>query len=442
MSLTNGQGLTLRLLLPHGSEGNVAPVIQTFTALTGVKVDILATPTEEMNTVLTLDAFSGAQSYDVALPATFGLPDLAVSEAILPLDAFAADHEPLEFRRDILFDIGDSFDGQTFGFQTDGDAYVMFYNSDMLHDPQAQARYADLYGVALERPVVWSELDRQMAFFHQPDQGVHGGLLFRQPSYLAWEWWMRFHANGVWPFSPDMEPQIAGDEGVGALADMIAATQSLCPEVHNLGLFDNWERYSRGDVYCNIGWGGSQKYFNRAGSNIRNKLVYGPTPGGYVDDKLLLTPYFNWGWNYVVVRNSPVPEIAYLFALFASTPEMSTLAVRQTDGFFDPFRPEHYADEGIRAAYTPEFLDVHRASLESAIPDLYLKDQSEYFRVLGQWLAKAMVGDETPQIAMQRVAERWQLITNSTGRQLQSDRWMQLRAKYPVTARRVLKDFS
>ena len=30
-----------------------------------------------------------------------------------------------------------------------------------------------------------------------------------------------------------------------------------------LGLFENWERFSKGDIYCNIGWGGSQKYFNK-----------------------------------------------------------------------------------------------------------------------------------------------------------------------------------
>lgn len=142
--------------------------------------------------------------------------------------------------------------------------------------------------------------------------------------------------------------------------------------------------------------GGSQKYLNGAASKMRGNMIYGPKPGGIVDGKLLVSPYFNWGWDYVVTSNSASPEIAYLFALFASTPEMSTLAVRQVDGFFDPFHPEHYEDEDIQAAYSPEFLKVHQQSLLNAIPDLYLKNQGGYFRVLGEWLHRALEKEASP----------------------------------------------
>ena len=133
---------------------------------------------------------------------------------------------------------------------------------------------------------------------------------------------------------------------------------------------------SRGDIYCNIGWGGTQKYLNGPASSVRGRLRFGPTPGGVIDGVTVQVPYFNWGWSYVVTAASPLPELAYLFALFASTPEMSTRAVRQVDGYFDPFRPEHYADPGIKAAYSDAFLQTHRAALEGAIPDLYLPAQS------------------------------------------------------------------
>jgi len=85
-------------------------------------------------------------------------------------------------------------------------------------------------------------------------------------------------------------------------------------------------------------------------------MVYGQSPGGILDGVHFSVPYFNWGWNYVVLKNSQQPELAYLFALFAATPQMSTLAVQQSDGFFDPFRPEHYADPQIQKVYSPAFL--------------------------------------------------------------------------------------
>jgi len=359
-TLSGGETTVLRLLLPNGSEANVAPVTAEFTRLTGIQVAMNEVPVDEVNVQLVLDSLSGSRSHDVALPATFGLPDLVEAGAILPLSAMAGFADVEDLQDTSLYTIGDTFDGSTYGFQTDGDAYVMFYNNDILTaDGEADA-YADTFGATLDIPTTWDELDRQMEWFHRPDDGQCGGLLFRNPGYVAWEWWVRFHARGKWPLSPDMTPQIASDEGVAALEAMIRTSQFLAPEAATVGLFDNWDRYARGDIYANVGWGGSQKFFNKPGSALRGKLRYGTTPGGMVDGSLLVTPYFNWGWNYVALSGTPNPDLALLFAAFATSPAMSTLAVRQQDGFFDPFRSEHYDDAGIQSAYSVEFLEVHR----------------------------------------------------------------------------------
>lgn len=438
--LAQGRKVTLGLLMPNGSGANVGPVIAAFEAATGISITPIETPVDDINVQLTLDTLSGGGDYDLALPATFGLPDLVTSGAIVPLTQYAQRHEPPGFRDDILYQIGDSFDGETYGFQTDGDAYVMFYHKDLLLHEDEKKRYADLYGTPLKPPTVWGELDRQIAYFNRPDDGIWGGLLFRTSGYLAWEWWVRFHAKGYWPLSDDLTPQIDSEAGVLALEEMIRVTQHLAPEVTTLGLFDNWERYARGDVYCNIGWGGSQKFLNGPTSKMRDRMIFGPTPGGMIDGKLLLTPYFNWGWNYVVTSNSHEPEIAYLFALFASSSVMSTLSVRQTDGFFDPFRPDHYQDGVIQDTYSPAFLEVHSHSMQNAIPDLYLAHQGEYFRVLSAWLGKALNREITPQEALQRVRKNWELISLRAGKDTQIERWMRLREKYPAHVRTRLRD--
>ena len=438
--LPNAQSATLRLLLPNGSGGNVRPVVAAFTKMTGVDVVITETPVDDINTEITLDSLSNSQKYDVALPATFGLPDLIEVGAIRAITDFATQYEPNGFRDDILFGVGDTYDDEVYGFQTDGDAYLMFYNKRMLEDPDEMARYEDLYGTPLAIAKTWEELDQQMAFFNRPEDQMWGGLLFRTAGYLAWEWWVRFHAKGVWPFTTEMEPQIATAQGIAALEEMIAATAHLAPETTTLGLFENWERFSRGDVFCNIGWGGSQKYLMKPQSKMRDNMVYGQTPGGLVNGVQLNVPYFNWGWDYVVLQNSAQPELAYLFALFAATPEMSTLAVQQTDGFFDPFRPEHYKDPMIQEVYSPAFLDIHRESMISAIPDLYLRNQGEYFRVLTEWISRALQGAVTAKDALQGAALQWRLITNSAGHEQQIVRWNRLREKYPTALRAHLQD--
>ena len=318
----------------------------------------------------------------------------------------------------------------------------MFYHRDLLDSERERARYAERFGEPLAVPRTWAELDRQMAFFHRPEEGVYGGALFRSEGYLAWEWWVRFHAKGVWPLSPALEPQIDSDAGVEALEEMIRAGEHLVPEARSLGLFGNWERYARGDVYCNIGWGGTQKYLNGQRSTMRGRVVHGPTPGGTVGGELLATPYFNWGWNYVVTAGCPDRELAYLFALFAATPEMSTLSVRQEGGFFDPFRPEHYADPAVRAIYGDAFLAVHEASLRGAVPDLYLADHGEYFRLLGRWLERAVAGLIEPAEALRQVSLAWDNLTPRGSLERQRERWLALREKYPEGIARHLRDLS
>ncbi|MGC1496661.1 MAG: extracellular solute-binding protein [Sulfitobacter sp.] len=433
---------SLVVLIPSGSGANLAPIVAAFERKTSVKIQLIEADTDGINTELMLDTMLGGNKYDVALPATFGLSDLVLAQAVLPLDAYKQRHEPDGFRKGVLYQGGDEFEGHTYGFQTDGDAYLMFYNNKMLGDPSLQKRYADRFGIDLDVPLTWAELDRQMLFFHNPDQNCFGGAMFRTPQYLVWEWWIRFHSKGIWPLSSEMSPQIDGDAGIAALEEMIAITQAFVPGTTEMGLFENWKRYARGDIYANIGWGGTQKYLNGPKSKMRGKMSFGPMPGGKFGDETIPMPYFNWGWSYVVSATSSEPELAYLFSLFAASPEMSTRAVRQADGFFDPFRPEHYDDPGIIKAYSGSFLEVQRASLEQAIPDFYLKGRSEYFSALADGLDQALQGEIKPEAALKRVAQNWQLITSRAGRVDQIRRWQELRSQYPVAVRRVLRDLT
>jgi len=439
LSLIGDAKPTLRILIPEGSEHNLKPVIDAFFQATGVMVQTESVGVDDINTTITLDALTNQAQYDLALPATFGLPDLVDANSIRPLDDFVEKYEPKGYRDELLFNVGDRFDGQTFGFQTDGDAYVMFYNTDFLRDPKAQDSYANQFDRPLDIPTTWEELDQQIAFFHKPLQGKYGGALFRTPNYVAWEWWVRFHAKGVWPLDENMIPQIHSSEGVEALEEMIEVSQNLVDGADRFGLFENWRRFAKGDIFCNIGWGGSQKYFNAPTSPIRGKLAYGPTPGGMVDGQLLSAPYFNWGWDYVVTQTSRNPELSYLFALFASTPHISTLAVRQRNGFFDPFREEHYQDAGIQAAYSQDFLNVHRTSLKMSMPDLYLKNKGAYFSELSAKISLALAGELSANTALELAAQRWHAITARAGASEQIRRWEALRQKYPPEIRMHLR---
>lgn len=436
--LAAGRSVKLVIMEPSGSLGNVKPVADRFTAETGVAIDYLEVPLGEINQKVLLEAVSKTGAFDIALPATFGMPDLVESGILVNLDQYALKYEPDGFQADALYSIGDYYKGSLYGYQTDGDTYLMFYHKDWLEDPEENKRFADKHGYGLKVPDTWEELDAMMAHFHRPDEGRYGGALFRTQFFIAWEWWVRFHAKGFYPLDDDLNPQINNEAGVAALEELVAASQHLYPGARTNGLFENFEAFGQGDKFCNIGWGGTQKFLNSDKSKVKGRLAFGPTPGGTVDGQLLKTPYFNWGWNYVVSSVSREPEIAYLFTLYAASPEMSTVAVRDPGGYFDPFRGVHYSDPAIIETYTPEFLAAHEDSMRNSIPDLYLKGQGEYFDELRVNVTAADVGEKTPQQALDDTARAWERITRRMGKRSQAVQWSFLKSLYPKGVRDIL----
>ncbi|WP_179954318.1 ABC transporter substrate-binding protein [Denitrobaculum tricleocarpae] len=430
---------SLRLLLPKGSEKNVQPIISRFAAETGIAVQIDVVPVNQVSVTVLIDKLSGSSNFDLALPATFELPELIEAGAIQPLDLFAARYQPEDFQTTSLYSVGDYYNGRLYGYQTDGDAYLMFFRKDWLNDKDEQARFADRHGVELALPQTWESLDLMMDYFNRPNEGRFGGALFRTPDFIVWEWWMRFHSKGYWPIDDDFQPRFESDAGVAALEDLIRATQSLHPHVYTDSLFENWRRFSKENIFCNIGWGGTQKFLNKPGSLVSNKIVHDVLPGGIIDGELMRVSHFNWGWNYTVSNQSNHAELAYLFSLFAVSPAISTFAVREAEGFFDPFRSEHYDDTAVQKSYSKAFLDVHRRSMLHAVPDFYVKGQAEYFDALRTNIIQAIQGEISSREAMHRASDHWRYTTQRLGEARQAKQWAFLKMQYPEICKRLLR---
>ena len=107
------------------------------------------------------------EKIDIALPATFSLPDLVEAEAIVDLTGPARLYEPNNFLDDSLYTFGNSFDSKFYGYQTDGDAYITFYNKAYI-DQDTHKKYQDHFGRSWHLPQTWSEFDKQVMFFHDP----------------------------------------------------------------------------------------------------------------------------------------------------------------------------------------------------------------------------------------------------------------------------------
>ena len=421
-NLALGKDLVLRIMYPDGCLANLLPIVSIFEKRTNVKVKLIKSSVEDINTKILNTAMLQESSFDIALPATYGLPDLAEVGALTNLDHYVKKYEAPFYSQNALYKLGDSYNGSKFGYQTDGDVYVMFYLEHIFKKNDFNNKYADLYGEEIKVPSSWYELDRLMTFFHEPDKNRFGGCLFRTPGYIVWEWWLRFHSFGIYPFADDMTANIDSEAGMLALESLIKSTDFQHPSVYTNDLFENWRLYEKGNCLVNIGWGGTQKYIRRPDSRLEHNVIIAPTPD---------VSYFNWGWNYVVSNYSQHKEIAYLFCLLATMPQVSNYAIREEEGFFDPFRKEHYEDPHIQQAYGIPFLKTHFEAMSKAIPDLYMQERSAYIQVLEDSIFMALEGDLTIEKAMRYTAQQWERITDEVGRKKQIEQWLHLKNKYP-----------
>jgi multiple sugar transport system substrate-binding protein len=149
-------------------------------------------------------------------------------------------------------------------------------------------------------------------------------------------------------------------------------------------------------------------------------------------------PYFNWGWNFVVSKKSKESELAYLFCLFACSPKMSILSVRDQSGYFDPFRKEHFNDSKITDVYSGDFLKVHLMSLKKSIPDFYIQGRGRYMSALKRAIQIANDGFMPVDKALDSAAERWVKITHTIGETDQVRQWKFLKKSYPEDLKKVL----
>ncbi|WP_177220504.1 extracellular solute-binding protein [Poseidonocella sedimentorum] len=402
----------MRLMLPEGSGDNLAPILEAFTRLSGVAVETTVTHVDDINTRLTEDALLSSGAHDVALPATFGLPDLIHLGVVQPMDPFLERYPDLYDPAGHLYTHGDVFRDQHFGFQTDGDVYLLFFHDDLLRDPEEMAAFEDRHGRTLATPQTWGEFDEMMAFFNRPEDDIWGGLLFRQAGYVGWEYISRLQAEGVPLFGEGMVPTFQSDAAIKVIEDMIRSGASQHPRSLTAGLFENWQIYKENTILANIGWGGSQKSFQQEGSPLRGKLSHAPLPKGAGSGN----GYFNWGWSFVLPQSAQQPELGFLLSVLAMTPEISTLAVEQVGGFFDPFHESHYRSPKVREVYGDSFLREHEAAMRAAGPDLYIPGHGNYMAGLNEHVFSAISGAARPEDALKRLQLEWETVTFEFGR--------------------------
>ncbi|MCP4595499.1 extracellular solute-binding protein [Neptuniibacter sp.] len=329
------------------------------------------------------------------------------------------------------------FAGNQVAIPADGDLAILYLRRDLLDDPNHQARYQKLYGKALQAPETWQEYQQQVEFFHMPDRGIVGSLEQRDQS-SGWMFWMLRYASQSLPnqllFDEDMNPLINSPEGIAATESYIA-TVPFSPE----GILNKDSNYTftlprflNGKGYSTIITLAGAKIFNLPHSKVRGDFIAVPMPGVRIGDKLNRRTTLIYGNNLVIPKRAQNKELAYLFAMWLTDPDISVEAIGTKGGFSDPYRFSHLSNSAMQKIYTAEVLNTVQQDLPHTVPaGTGLPGDTEYISILNKQIFLAASGVKTAQEAMRDVAAGWQDVTNKYGRESQKVIWHEIRKNYP-----------
>ncbi|WP_136809484.1 extracellular solute-binding protein [Desulfosediminicola flagellatus] len=433
-------GSTLKILVKQGNIRNYWGVNfdlkNEWEEKTGILIDANVMPQMPV-----LDLLSSKSDFDFTIARQREYPDLFTKGLIQDLTPYVKkygmvlDDNPINGY--LHPKAQTEFDGKVVAIPADGDIAVLYLRKDMLDEPANKEAFKKQFDRELEPPKTWDEYLDLISFFHDPDNNFYGSCEERD-LHTGWMFWMIRYASQANPtqylFDDDMRPLINSPEGIRATEQYIATIPYSPPDAlvegnnysYTLPFFKN------GNGFAFILTMSAAKMLNSRHSKLRGKVMISPMPGNIVGDVLVQKSSFIYGNNIVISTSSKHPELAFLYAMWLSDPEISSRSVRVSAGMADPFRYNHLTSADLHNTYTKQALDAVLAQSLTTIPaGTGLPGDNEYIQALNVNIWRAGKKELTPSQAMEETARAWELITEKYGRAKQIVIWKSFKQKFP-----------
>ena len=392
--------------------------------LTGIKINVVEVPFDEMFVKTMAEHRAGTGAYDVLNVVPSQMPDLVRAGVLEPLDPYIDkyDYRPhLQTIGAVYRDNWMTVDGKVYGLPDDGDVYILYYRKDLFEDPQNQSQFEAAYGYELAPPATWEQFDDIAEFFtekYAPE--LYGTALIRAVGLVEPFFEERFRVEGGRFFDPEtMEATINSAAGVKALSGMIAEHAYVPPGAETWGFVEVLAAWLSGDVAMTISWPPFGRWSAGYGtdtdalswvpkSQIAGKVGYALPPGG--------TPELANGFALGISSQSQNKEAAYLFIQWLNSPEISLQRVQLPYALRDPYRTTHFSDPEYAGRWeaAPDYLATLEKGAETGLLDLSVLQTASYVEALSRAIQSAIAGMD-PQAALDQAAAEWDQITASVG---------------------------
>ena len=218
----NYPGAELKVMVPTGSLGNMAPFGPQWEEMTGVPVSFFeAGYGDDYAAKVLQEAVAKTGEFDVTPPPPHMIPACVESKLALDLTDWVAKYDPeLSGPNGVVAPLdkfGCYYKGRVYGLNTDGDAWSLFLRKDYLENPKEQQAFKKQLRYDLKKPETWPEPADQIKFFNRPDDGFYGGMHLYNAFYSKFAFLQVFVSRGNYYFNDKMEPTVNNKDGVAAL---------------------------------------------------------------------------------------------------------------------------------------------------------------------------------------------------------------------------------
>ena len=328
----------------------------------------------------------------------------------------------------------------------DGDRNYLQYRRDLLNDPEFRAAFRKQTGKELRIPRTWPEL-QEIARFFQGRKTADGKEISGMAEVTVSDALLgNYFIKRAAPYAKDprvrggfyfdlktMEPLINTPGWVEALKDFIAA-QDLYPKGgQTMSFFDTIDTFGHGNVVFTDSWDDPFIEAMEPGNPVRNKVSATLSPGsrkvwnrktGKWDSfpNVNYAPYIAYGWTSGVAKSSKHKQAAFDFLGFYANRKNHQTDLHIGRYGMNPFRRSDLdVNVWTGAGWDPEVARSYVGMLDqqskstNRVLDLRIYRGQEYVYLLSVGVYRAITGRESPQSALDEVAQRWKQLTENIG---------------------------
>ncbi|MAC78853.1 MAG: sugar ABC transporter substrate-binding protein [Rhodobacteraceae bacterium] len=293
------------------------------------------------------------------------------------------------------------------------DVSALYYKKDLYEDDEKKAAFEAEYGYPLAVPETWDQVSDQAKFFADAPN-FYGTQYAGKEEAIAGRFYEMLVADGGEFLNADGEPAFNSDAGVEALnwfVDLYNA-KAVPVGVPNYLWDDLGQGFASGTVALNLDWPGWASFFNDPdASRVAGDVGVAPPPMGSGGKRT--------GWSgfhgFSVTNDCENPEAAASLVWFLTNADSQKL---ESAAGPLPTRDsvwEYVIEQAKDDPYRTQVLQAFQTAAATAFPVPQTPSWIEITNVLYPELQAAILGDKTPQDALNDAAKEATYILEDAG---------------------------